>query len=865
MKKLKKTLAILCCILTAGTASAFNYASAASAQIVLNEVCAKNTSYLAPDGCYYDWIELYNPSSLVVDLSGYGLSDKTDKPYQYTFPEGTVISGGGRLIVFCDSVAEEQNGMLVAPFGLSKDGETVTLTDPNGNLVDTVTFGAMETNMTYGRSPDGSDTMAYMEMTPDAANKADTVVKKDVAEPVFSQESGFYDTAFQLSLTAPEGYTIRYTLDGSEPTEESAVYSSPISVTDISNQPNLLSARTDISAPSQWGGISAPASTVDKAFIIRAAAFDESGNRSGVVSGSYFIGFDSKADYYDDFKVISIVTDSDNLFDYEDGIYILGKTYDEWLDSDDYDSSTPEWWVPANYTQKGAEWEREATMQIFENGSLSVNQNVGVRIHGGATRVYPQKSLNIYARSEYGASKLDFDLFSGSVTNQYDGSAITEFDSFMLRNGGNDAQYSRFRDKLNQTLVSDRSITVQGMEPCIVFIDGEYWGQYEITEKISDDFISSHYGVKKKNVCIIKNEELDDGDEEGFDEFTQLWEWINATDFSSDESYTELCEKIDMQSFADYITAEIYYNNSDWGDNNMAMWKSMVTDTENPYADGRWRFILFDTEYSVNLYGQAGASTNTFSQVTGSDCFLSDLYRSAMENESFRKQFCITFMDMANENFDSARISQLIGEIADAYHDSTIDTYNRFWPYWPGGYLAEKSLSSEVGTVKTFYNNRFSSITSLLKNAASLNGNMATVMLKNDDSKGTVKLNTITPDFSGGSWSGEYYTDYSVTVAAEPQSGYQFAYFETSTGEKYYTNEVEISFNSDITITAVYEETDEVIGDVNADGIFDVSDVVMLQKWLLCVGGIKDWKAGDLCEDGVLNVFDLCLMKRMLL
>jgi len=605
---------------------------------------------------------------------------------------------------------------------------------------------------------------------------------------------------------------------------------------------------------------------VDKAFIVRAAAFDKNGNMSDIVTGSYFIGYGNRASYYKNLKVFSIVTDSDNLYDREKGIYVLGKVYDDWRNGPEYDSSTPDWSTPANYTQKGAEWEREATMEIFENGSLSVSQNIGIRIHGGATRSAAQKSFNVYARSEYGESKLEFDLFSGNLKNKYDGDAITEFDSFMLRNGGNDAQYTRFRDKLNQMLVSDRNLTVQAMEPCIVFINGEYWGQYEITEKLSDEFISSHYDVKKKNVCIIKNEELEEGDESGLTDFEALREWIKKTDFSDDANYEELCSKVDMQSFADYMSSEIYYNNTDWGGNNMALWKSTAIDSSNPYSDGRWRFILFDTEYSVNLYGTANAYSNTFSQVLKANCFLSDLYKGAMENEQFRKQFSLTFMDMANENFDSQRTSQLISELSKAYHDTTIDTFNRFWPDWPGGNKAESNLSGEVDSVRNFYNSRFSSITSAMKSSNSLKGNLASVTLKNDNNKGILSINTITPDISGGSWEGKYYTDYPVTVTAKAKNGYKLAYFETSTGEKYYSSSAEIPFSSAVTITAVYEEAQDLPGDINADGEVNVADAVILQNYLINSDTMTPEQGGraDICADNMIDVFDMAALRKIL-
>lgn len=877
-------------------------ANAEPAAIVINEICAKNTSYAASDGNFYDWIELYNPTGNAVNLSGYGLTDKESNPFKFTFPDNTILNGGERLVVFCDSNLTELNGQLAAPMGLSTDGETVILSDNNGNAVDTLTFGVMETNITYGRVPDGSSEFAFMNMTPGAANQKNNIIDVDVAEPVLSQPSGFYDSGFSLSLNVPQGTTVYYTLDGSTPTTASTRYSSPIQISDISSSANVLSAITDIVPTSMTGGgATAPNEPVDKAMIVNAIAVDENGNISDTVTGAYFIGYNSRASYYKNLKVISIVTDKENLFDHEKGIYVLGKTFEDWRNSPEYSQMAREWEIPGNYTQKGAEWEREASMQVFENGKLSHSQNVGLRIHGGATRSAPQKSFNVYARSEYGASKFEFDLFSGNVISEVKDKIIDKFDTFMLRNGGNDGQYTRFRDKLNQLLVADRDMLTQAMEPSIVFINGEYWGHYEITEKLDEDFVDAHYDVGKKNVCIVKNEKLDAGDEETYAEWEQFYQWVKSTDMSNESNYAQLCEKLDIQSFIDYISAEIYYNNWDWGNNNTALWKCTQPTEGNEYSDGRWRFILFDTEYSLNIYNQAPANNDSFSQLTQKDCFISHLLKAAMKNESFRRQFCTTFMDMANENFNYERVSKLINELSTQYKEFTIDTRDRFWPpantttnpdqpaqpggafpgiggNWGGGgwggpaMTTEQSYDDQVSQVTSFYQNRFQSITNSLKNFGSLSGNLASITVKNEASKGSVRINTITPDFTNGSWSGKYYTDYPVVLSAEPKSGYRLAYWETSAGEKITTNSAEITLSGDITVTAVYEQSsgDLVVGDANTDGVVNLADAVLIMqakanpsKYTISAQGEKNADCSG-SGDGVTNKDALAIQRFLL-
>ena len=552
------------------------------------------------------------------------------------------------------------------------------------------------------------------------SDSAETETNAEVDAPYeaegmrFSAKGGFYESGFSLSISADEDYQIFYTLDGSVPTANSIRYTEPIQITDRSAEENVLSAHTDIAQPVELAKDFNPRETVDKATVVRAITIDKDGNKSPIVSNTYFIGYDQRAEYYKNFKIVSILTDEANLFDYDNGIYVLGKTYDDWK-KNDYDPSVPDWVIPANYTQKGREWERGAAVQFFENGELAATQEVGIRIHGGATRSYSQKSFNVYARNSYGTPKLEYDLFSGNVRSKSGGEPVTVFDSFILRNGGNDAMYTRFSDKLVQSLVSDRQFLTQGMEPCIVFIDGEYWGHYEITEKMDDDFISSHYGVPAQDVCIIKKEALDDGSEETFAEWEELGRWIKSTDFSSNWAYDELCSRVDMQGFMDYVSTEIYINNSDWGSKNMAMWKAETIDENNPYADGKWRFILYDTEYSAGIYGEALPSEDSFKKLMKSECFLADLFNGAMENESFRQQFSDTFMEIADKNFGSNKVKAEIDRLSEEYHDITIDTYNRFWSGLTGGYGAESNYNDAVDSLRSFYNKRHDYIVEHLK------------------------------------------------------------------------------------------------------------------------------------------------------
>ena len=165
----------------------------------------------------------------------------------------------------------------------------------------------------------------------------------------------------------------------------------------------------------------------------------------------------------------------------------------------------------------------------------------------------------------------------------------------------------------------------------------------------------------------------------------------------------------------DYVSTEIYINNADWGKPNSAMWKAENANNDSLYSDGRWRFVLFDTEYSSGIYGEAQPDEDSFEKLMESDCFIADLFNGALENEGFRKQFADTFMEIADNNFGTERVNSEIEKLTDEYHDMTIDTYDRFWGGWMGGYAAESNYSESVDSVRRFYSKRYDNITKYLR------------------------------------------------------------------------------------------------------------------------------------------------------
>ena len=870
--------------------------------VTLNEVCAKNTAYQTGEGNFYDWIELYNGGSAEADLSGWGLSDSEKKPYLYTFPEGTRIKAGERLMVYCDSDAAA-NDSTIAPFGLSTSGETILLTDPQGNTVNTLKYSYLAEDTSYGQYPDGSGEFYTLKCTPAQANSAPEG-SNAVHQPAFSQESGFYDSSFSLALTADEGCTIYYTTDGSDPTVESEQYTGPITVEDMSDTENRLSARTDI-VP---GRAEAPRSTVDKAAIIRAVSVDSEGRISEPVTKTYFIG-KTNSGYYTQMKVVSLVTDPDNLFDYEKGIYCLGQAYggkqEEEKPKDEEkpkegeppkeeerpkeeekpkeengpgQAKEPEngrvprqragnpWEIPANYSMRGRDWEREANFTLFDNGEKVLEQNVGIRIKGNYSRSLPQKSFNIIAREEYGTPEFDYDFFSGKAVKAKNGKSIKKYGGVILRNGGNDNTYAFFRDSINQSLITDRAFGCQATTECILFIDGEFWGIYQMMEKLDKNYINEHYGIKKSDIAMIKDGELEEGSDEDLSDWSGLCKGVaNGT-----ISYEEFCSKADVQGFMDYFAAEIYWANADWPQKNYAAWRSNEIDESNPYADGKWRMMLYDTESGQGLYGSndKSFSADCYRRISSSNCELGKMFTSLLGNEQFRLDFARTMMDLANYNFTTDKTQAAVNSYKNSFKQQVLDTFARFHSNSLSGGSGENRFESSMSTVLNFYNKRYSYAESTTRSAAKLSSAPYQLTVNNHADNGSIKLNTLDLGNTDG-WSGNYHTDYEISLSAQPEEGKTFSHWAVK-GAKITEGDassasISIKLESNAVVEAVYET--DVYGDVNADGQFNVVDLVLLQKWLTADDGtvLSDWKKADLCEDNIIDVFDIISMRRELL
>ena len=789
------TLGILGYDLTLGISTDKSGADGDITKIIINEICAKNKSNLNDrSGDYPDWIELYNPTDKAVNLAGAGLSDDADNPLKWVFPSVN-IQPKGYLVVFC-SDKDTTSPELHTNFKISGGNEELILSTADGKKIDSVVVPILDDDETYGIHTD--NTLKILSATPGADNSGSKTARDaGITAPIFSKDSGFYSSAITLSMTAPGGTAIYYTTDGSIPTTSSQKYSSELTIKDRSSEKAVLMYKKGTTADS--GSEKFPKEEFEKATVIRAIAVDSKGNTSPVTTATYFIG--SKIlDKYKNVSVISVVSDPSGLYDKAKGIFVAGDVFTQWRKENpkaELDGS-----AQGNYNQRGREWEREAHIDYFVNGAFEFGDDVGIRTHGGWSRNSQQKSLKFYFRSDYGESKLKYELFPGN-RNYYNNKKITEYKRFMIRNGGNDSFLLLYKDPWTQACLRSFPFATQYDKLVICFLDGEYWGVYTMNEVYDNNYIEENYGIDADDAIMIKVGEL----EEGIDSDKALWDeavkFVRDNDMSKPENYQKACEYFDMDSMTEYLAAEFYISNQDWVWNNWAVFRSRTV-TDEKYHDGKWRFMMYDTEFSMDLYGSGNnykenKDGDAFKELANGNGHLGPMFKSLLKSDDFKARFVLACEDVMNIAFNPSSASALL----DKYHK----TYSPYIPQHFKRYIFWQSLGGVEGNRdawKGWLKNRQNYFPTQMNSILKLGTDKTKTVSINIDGKGTVKINSIPISFTNSKWSGKYFAGYKISIEAVPSSGYEFAGWSGG-----YTGfEAKITFDptSDMSLTANFKE-----------------------------------------------------------
>ena len=435
----------------------------------------------------------------------------------------------------------------------------------------------------------------------------------------FSRPGGFYEDSFELALDCNASYHIRYTVNGNTPTAQSELYASPLWLDEtLYSKSNIYTVQTTIDE------LFYVPDSVQHCITLRAAAFDDEGQRVGpVVTQSYFIrslGCDTH-----DLPVMAISADSLELFDYERGILVPGVNLNP---NDAY-------WT-GNFYESGREWERLVNVEFYEPSDNSgINQQAGLRTHGGTCRRQLQKGLKIYAREEYGEKRFRHKFFDSIPIESFKHLVIKPFSYYWFNCGIQDDVCNRMASQLDVESIASR--------PMVLFLNGEYWGIYYLKEKPDAHYLEDHFDNNDEDYNVVSNwyGYQVDGDTMGF---VEMMEWLEYTDLTQDADYERFNEMVDVSSFIDYYCLELFIGNKDWPANNMRCYQ---------LRDGKWRWIFFDgddalTELDFDVFDNA---TTTINIGWPSDSQSTLMFRKLLENEDFKFCFFNRFMELIATEF----------------------------------------------------------------------------------------------------------------------------------------------------------------------------------------------------------------------
>lgn len=760
--------------------------------VVINEICSNNFAAQS-DGSegYPDCIELYNPGEEAVSMDGCFLTDDRKVADKFSL-EGISVPAGGYAAVWLPKESELR---------ISKDGDQIFLADAErGVFLDQIVVPSLSYDTSYGRVQDGKDKWSVMGTTLGRSNEgAEILPAKALEEPIFEYPGGFYEEGLALRLFSPGGEKIYYTLDGSEPTGDSLLYEGAIRIADNTQEENRYAGRTDLTPTKDY----VPDFPVDKAVVVRAVCYNSAANQiSDIVTETFFVGYGEKEEY-DQMAVMSLVADPEDLFDAKSGIYGNGIKYEEYLANgglkdgevlNNYtDADGREWhrYMASNAFYTGKEWEKKASVSYFDETHFHCfTQDVGIRIAGNSTRGFPQKSFNLFVRDIYGGDeKLPEDFFDDGVL----------YSSIKMRNGGGNAEGIKFLDAFLEEAASERqSVAIQRGKPCVLFLNGEYWGIYSIRERYNAEYIGNRFHLNNDEAMVVKAGNPITKPDETMEAYQYMLDVITECDLTYEDTYALAEGLVDIQSLIDYCCINLYLANQDVGFGyNTALWRTVQEGT--PYSDGKWRFMLYDLDECARKESNTLEGRENWAQ---ENALLGEpMVKSLLENEGFRRRFSISFMDIANTTFSYERIHPMLAEWGDVYGVQIVKDHQRFFDAaydW-------NDFGEEMEQLDDFFKKRFDAAMESLADTFGLSGNLVRINISsNIPEGGTIRINTAELG-NCSAWEGRYYSDFPISVSANAAEGYHFAGWrgdiESAEGE------VSVSLeNGDITMQAWFEQ-----------------------------------------------------------
>ena len=592
-------------LLLVGLTSSLPVAQAASPGVLITEIQAANTRTVADDqGGYSDWIELHNPNDTPLSLAGYTLTDDPAAPTKWHLPV-TTLEPGAFLVIWASGLDQVTPAGWHTSFRLNRGGEYVGLFDSNGQMVDEVMFWDQEADVSLGRLGTVSNQwVSFPIPTPGTANTTQHRLRAPPSAPpvAVTPGSGRFAGPVMVQLYTPvPGSSVYYTLDGSDPTVDGQAYTAPLEVTETT--------------------------------VLRAVALDEGVPVSTVTTATYLVGESTSL------PVISLVTNPAHLWDRATGIY-------------------------TNTQERGRSWERPVTVEwLSPEGERAFSVGAGLRLHGGGSRRHAdgKQSFRLYFRGAYGPRELAHPLFGDEPGQTYD--------RLVLRASYNDSWWTGGEGTyVRDQLVRDLHRTMGQVAPrgrwVALYLNGVYWGLYNLTERIDDAFLTTHLAASEWYINSASGERPP-GSAHRWNRFV---DWLTRADLRAAAQYEQAAQQLDIENFTSYVLLNIWAQNTDWPHRN---W---IAARPRAGADTRWRFFVWDAEWAFDI------SENTFERVVDGDTQIGQMLVSLLQNAQYRAYFAAQVEHHLAGALDTASVRERLIALAAELRPAMVSEAARWRP-----------------------------------------------------------------------------------------------------------------------------------------------------------------------------------------
>ncbi len=584
--------------------------------VTISEFVASNDRCLVDgDGNTPDWIELHNGTSQPVSLAGWFLTDDGRDLQKWPFPPGTVLAAGGYLVVFASSQATtdhvDAKGNLHTNFALDKDAEYLALVGPDGAVVHDYapSYPPQQADVSYGLWQ--SQLQYFSPPTPGWANERG--FDGLLAGTRHSHARGFYDEPFDLWIACDTpDVAILYTLDGSEPIDRHGILYDP-------NKPIHIMTTTCVRSIAYRVGWKSP-QVATHTYIFVDDVARQPANPSGWPSDW---GYDSEvkgtvpADYEMDPRVVD---NTQPGYSVREALLDIPTMSISML-PDDFIGQ-----AGGIYTNPRSRWERKCSIEyIRPDASDGFQHDCKIEVHGNSSRRpwrMQKHSLRLTFTRQYGPAKLDYPLFPESDVQKFnqlvlracftDSWGLVSWSSSRYR--PNDSQY--IRDVWMKESLYDMGQSSSHGCFVHVYVNGLYFGIFNLTERVGQDFFAEHLGGEPEDWEV--NEDLSSS--------PARWRAMMAIDPSTPAGYAQMQDYLDVEDFADYMLLHFYADAEDWPHHNGYAAANPVS------GDGKFRFFVWDQEIVLDYHGRASSRITS----TGG---VGDIFQRMRASEEFRLLF----------------------------------------------------------------------------------------------------------------------------------------------------------------------------------------------------------------------------------